>query len=312
MLVAPRLHAEPSEADRATARALASEGYKALQEKNYEVAADRFRRADALIHAPTLVVDHARALVGLGKLVEAHERYELIAREGIDPKSPKSWQKALETATKELEVLKPRLAWVTIQIKGPSEPKVLVDDGTVPTAALGVRRAINPGKRTIRASADGYLPGEKTLTFAEGEEQSVEIELLVDPNAQKVSVEPEPQAGTVQDAPKRRSNALAYVMLGVGGVALAGGGVTGVLALGKRSDLEKVCNDAGRCPSSAKEDLDAYHLFGLISPISLGVGVAAAATGITLLVTRPKAQTENSASIEPYFGLTSVGATGRF
>ena len=57
--------AEPSEADRATARALALEGHNALKNKDFASAADRFGRADALVHAPTLVVDWARALQGL-------------------------------------------------------------------------------------------------------------------------------------------------------------------------------------------------------------------------------------------------------
>src|ERR1043165_8586206 len=73
---------EPSEATREQARGLAAQGYDALQRKDYAVAEDLFRRADALVHAPTIVVDHARALVGLGRFVEAHERYELVMREG--------------------------------------------------------------------------------------------------------------------------------------------------------------------------------------------------------------------------------------
>src|SRR5687767_11813905 len=65
-------HAEPTESDRATARALAEEGNRALQIKNYDLAEDRFRRAEALVHAPSLVVDWARALVGIGRLGAAY------------------------------------------------------------------------------------------------------------------------------------------------------------------------------------------------------------------------------------------------
>src|SRR5688572_8370318 len=83
--------AEPTEADRATARALATEGYRALQRKEFEVAAERFQRADALVHAPTLMVDWARALVGLGRLVQAEEKYAQVVREGVDAKAPQSW-----------------------------------------------------------------------------------------------------------------------------------------------------------------------------------------------------------------------------
>src|SRR5262249_50101448 len=56
---------EPSASDRATARVLADEAGDALDKKNYEIAADRFGRADALVHAPTLLLGLARAQVGL-------------------------------------------------------------------------------------------------------------------------------------------------------------------------------------------------------------------------------------------------------
>jgi hypothetical protein len=312
-LMAAPLRAEPSEADRATARALAAEGYRALQAKNYETAADRFRRADALVHAPTLVVDHARALVGLGRLVEAHERYELVLREGVEPKAPRSWHKALESANKELEALKPRLAWVTIQVQGVPEPTVTIDDSPVPGAALGVRRAIDPGTRTIRVSADGFLSAERTLNLSEGEEQTLEIELAVDPSADAPSAPPEPPA-PAPVVPERGSSAPLYVAFGVAGAGLLVGGVTGALALGKRAELEKVCTGDGRCPSAASDDLDAYRRFGWISGIGLGVGVAAAATGLTLLVTRPKASAawRTAPAVQPVIGVLSVGAVGRF
>src|SRR3954471_15087061 len=80
--------AEPSASDRATARVLADEAGEALDQKNYEVAADRFGGADALVHAPTLLLGLARAEVGLGKLVEASENYQRIVREGVTPGAP--------------------------------------------------------------------------------------------------------------------------------------------------------------------------------------------------------------------------------
>jgi len=312
-LVTAPLRAEPSEADRATARALAAEGYRALQQNNYEVAADRFRRADALVHAPTLVVDHARALIGLGKLVEAHERYELVLREGIDPKAPRSWHKAFEAAGKELEALRPRLAWVTIQVEGAREPAVTVDEATVPPAALGVRRALNPGTRTFRVTAEGFLPAERTLTFNEGEEQTLKFELAVDPNANAASPPPARERLAVRD-PARPSNAPAYVAFGVAGAGLAVGTVAGALALAKRSELDEVCTADGRCPVRAGEDIDAYRRLGWISGVGLGVSVAAVGTGLTLLLTRSKAGSSPAQppALQPVIGILSVGATGRF
>ncbi|HTU62208.1 MAG TPA: hypothetical protein VMF89_27305, partial [Polyangiales bacterium] len=94
----PAICAEPTPQDRAAARALALEGYNALQRKDFATAEERFRRADKLVHAPTLVVDHARALTGLGRLVEAYERYALVVREGVSDNSPWPWKRALQDA----------------------------------------------------------------------------------------------------------------------------------------------------------------------------------------------------------------------
>src|SRR5690606_22394860 len=131
--------AEPSAADRATARALAREGFEALENDDFATAEDRFRRADELVHAPTLVVDHARALVGLGRLVEAHERYSLVLREGVSPNAAWPWKRAYADAQKEIEIIKQRLAWLTIQVQGPEQPLVTVDGKEIPLAAIGVR-----------------------------------------------------------------------------------------------------------------------------------------------------------------------------
>src|SRR6478752_5526740 len=144
--------AEPSAADRATARELASEGYFALQDKRYADAADRFRRADALVHAPTLTLDWARSLVGLGQFVEAQERYELIIREGVDAKSPQSWQRALSDAKTELAAPKPRLATVTITVGGAGDAHVTIDGTAMPSASIGVGRPINPGAHAFAVS----------------------------------------------------------------------------------------------------------------------------------------------------------------
>src|SRR5262245_61496846 len=74
---------EPSPAERATARKLAEDAYFALARRDYRTAVDYYARALALVRAPTLLRDLARAQVGLGLLVEAHENYSSILREGV-------------------------------------------------------------------------------------------------------------------------------------------------------------------------------------------------------------------------------------
>ena len=177
LLLTSAAGAAPTDSDRTTARELAREGYDALEQKNYAVAEDRFRRADALVHAPTIVVDHARALVGMGRFVEAYERYALVLREGVANDAPASWRQAVSDAEREIEAVKPRLAWLVINIDGPKEPHVTVDGREVPVASLGARRATDPGKRKIRVTADGFVSGGRVVMIKEGEEQARDLML---------------------------------------------------------------------------------------------------------------------------------------
>jgi hypothetical protein len=307
--------AKPSGADRATARALAIEGYRALQKGDFGTAEERFRRADSLVHAPTLMVDHARALVGLGRLVEAYEDYRLVMREGVPQGSPMTWRRALKDAERGLKALEPRLAWLTITVKGPSEPSVLVDDTPVPPAALGVRRATDPGERRVKASAPGFVASEEAVTLAEGEDKTVELAPAPDPASPAAPVQaskarPVPQS----PPPKRPSNTVAYAALGLGGAGLVVGAVTGVLFLGKRSELSSKCPDPSNCQE--RQLIDEYNRYGTVSGVSFGVGVAASAVGVWLLVSHKGAERPPEASkplaVVPYVSVGQLGLTGAF
>jgi hypothetical protein len=303
--------AEANEADRATARALALEGHDALQKKDYATAADRFGRADALVHAPTLVVDWARALQGLGRFVAAHEKYELVLREGVPDSAPKSWLRALEEARKELDALKPRLGWVTVVLKDPPDASVQIDGVLVPPAAVGVRRAADPGFPEVTVSAPGYESFKQTVTVGPGEEKSLEVSLRKLPE-----VAAPPATADAAYRPRQKSaarRAAAYVAFGLGGAGLLAGGVTGGLALRKRADLKDECI-ADSCPSSSKKKLSTYHVYGTTSGIALGVGVAGVGTGLLLLLTEPKADDTESAgfTVRPLLGWGTLGAEGSF
>jgi hypothetical protein len=317
LLVSPALRAAPTDADRASARELAREGYDALEQKNYAVAEDRFRRADALVHAPTIVVDHARALVGMGRLVEASERYALVIREGVASDAPASWKQAVIDAEREIEAVKPRLAWLVINIVGPKEPQVTVDGREVPVASLGARRATDPGKRKVRVTADGFVSGGRMVVLKEGEEQTVTITLGP---AESVMLEETaaPVDDPVQPTTSAQPSPLPWIALGVGGAGLAVGTVTGIMALGIHSDLSESCPD-GKChPQSPeeeermKDDRSQYRTLGTISGIAFGVGLAGAATGVVLLLMDPNAgSTTNAGSVTPVIGPGFVGIRGK-
>ncbi len=312
LLCCPALAAEPNEADRATARALALEGHAALQKKDYATAADRFGRADALVHAPTLVVDWARALQGLGRYVEAHEKYELVLREGVSSSSPKSWIRALEDAKRELDALKPRLGWVTVILKEPAEATVTIDGVPVPPAALGVKRAADPGFPEVVVSAPGYETFKHTVTVGPGEERSLEVALVKLPE-QATSAEAS-TSDVYRGRPSKLRRTAGYVALGVGGAGLLAGGVSGAMGLKKRADLRSECVNS-KCRSSSAKKISTYHTYGVISAATLGVGVLGIGTGVVLLLTEPEQLDESSVAegrVWPVVGPGFVGAEGTF
>ena len=102
-----------SDVDRATARTLGQDGQKALDAKDFKTAEDDFRRADSLVHAPTLLLGLARALAAEGKFVDAQETYKRIVREGVAPGAPAVFQKAVEDAGKEVVDVSPHIGGVT-------------------------------------------------------------------------------------------------------------------------------------------------------------------------------------------------------
>jgi hypothetical protein len=303
----------PSDADRVTARALAHEGHDAQVHGDYAQAADRFRRADALVHAPTLQLGLARAQVGLGRLVEAHETYRRIVRWKLAPDAPAPFAKAVEDAKRELGALEPRLAWVTIDVAGPQEAAVTVtvDDESIPASGLGTRRASDPGVHRVRVSAPGFETAEATFTVKEGETTAVSLAPKASPEA---AAPPAPAMLAPREAPAESPHSssstpfgktLGVVLLGVGGVGLIGGGVTGALAWTKHASLIDGC-PGGHCPASVQNQVDTYNTLGMASTVSLVAGAACAVTGFTILLT------SRSSAVTAYAGFLDAGVRGTF
>jgi hypothetical protein len=319
--LAPLAHAQAA-ADRATARQLGLDGQEALDKKDYATAEDRFRRADALFHAPTLLLGYARAEVGLGKLVNASEAYNRIVREGVPPGASSAFANALEAAKAEAGAVQARIASVTVTVTGPESPTVTLDDQPLSIAALGVRRPVDPGTHVVRASADGWEPAETRFAVTDAGSANAALSLQritpVGPAAPLSSAvvgqTGETAAPRDVSSPTTKGSGqrtLGWVGLGVGAAGLAAGTITGILATSKHSDLQSQC--ANGCPPSAQGDLDSYHTLGTLSTVGFIAGGVLAAAGLVFIITAPHDSTASAGPrVAPYVGLGSVGAAGIF
>lgn len=310
--------------DRATARALAGEGYAALEKKDYVTAEERFQRADELVHAPTLVLDRARALVGLGRFGEAYLAYDSIIREKLSPSAPAVWFRAQKDAAVEIETVKPKVAWLIVQINGTSEALVEINGRALASQRFGERLPETPGEFHVVVSAPGYVTRRIDQQLRAGEEKRLEVSLVSAPKPQPevVLVAPARTAESEHAQPDHGTGprTLAYVSFAAAGVGLALGASTGILWLNARNDIKAACGGLDCQPQNETErarleqDKRRYDTLGTVSVIGFGVGLVGAATGTVLLLSQPKEPESPSkrASIHAYVGPATVGVYGAF
>ncbi len=282
------------------------------------------QRAEALVHAPTLLLGLARAQASLGQLVEANETYRRILREPLAKGAPAPFAKAVDDAAREDADVATRLAWVTLAVSGPTSSQVLLDGAVVPPAAQGVRLACNPGAHTVKVSAEGFAGAQQSFAIGEGGERTLSLTLQAlapapvaapiaassgAPIAAPLAAPTETSPGEPAVIPDRTSTFHAtagWTVLGLGVVGLGVGGATGVLALDRHASLHDSC-PAGSCPPQYAGEVDRYRTLANIATVATVVGGTAAAAGVILLVTSPRQR-----SVNVYAGALSAGVTGRF
>jgi hypothetical protein len=330
--VATAAHANDESAE---ARRVAEEGARALEAHHFQVALERFRRAEILAHTPAYCLGVARAEAGLNKVVAARSTYADLLREassstiGVDPN-------VVDAARRDLANVESRIALATISVSGPAAPYVVLDNTPLPDSAFGRRNLVDPGTHVVRATARGFRPLERSFTVHEGGEVVAVLEMAPDADGESTENDGAPVANL---APAHGSSAAslwparnatsyedgwdtekphvehgvssyrwgAYAAFGLGGAGLLLGIVEGLSASSKVSELQSNC-----APFCSQSDVDTVRTMQLLAVAGfVGAGVGAAA-GLTLLFVEPKPKPLTGAHVSPYVGLGSVGAVGRF
>ena len=322
--------AEPTAADKETARSLMDQGQDKRDKNDLRGALKDFQAADAIMHVPTTGLEVAKTEVLLNQLVEARDVALTVSRiperAGGDP-AP--FVDARNKARALADDLESRIPSIVVQLHGApdaSSPAVTIDGVTIPAAAVGVPRKLNPGSHKIVARA-GDLEGHADVSVAERESKTVTVDLAPPaPAASAPTPATPPEGGSVDDGGSSsghgKSYTLAFVGFGVGVVGIAVGSITGAMSLSKTSTLKDQCpNDA--CPdatwnsSSFQDDKSSAQTLGTVSTIAFiagGAGIAVGVVGLLLAkgATADASATTTGAHVTPWIGVGSAGLSGRF
>jgi hypothetical protein len=310
--------AEEDAATRAAARKLAEDGVAALQAGDGAKAVDKLDKAFRTLRVPSIALWSGRALVKHGQLVEAAERLLEATRLPVSGDTTVQEQ-AKADAAKELEQLRPRIPNLVIRVEGGADVTVSLDGSDVPASLLGEDRPINPGAHQL-IGRRGNQQQKQDISITEGERKEVTLRLdtvTTSPAARPPAPATPTSSTSAAGSSGGGSRTLAFVALGLGGAGLVLGGVTGALALSKKSslddDTEHCRND--QCVYAVEDDVGSLRTFRNVSTVGFIAGGALAATGVVLLVTQksPSSTGQRAASQLAFsLGPRSVQMRGSF
>ena len=310
MLVATSALGQPvDDATRGAARQLGDEGVAAFQANDFQTASAKLEKAYAVWRAPTIGLWSARALVNLGKLVEGKERYLDVSTLSVADVDAAAQEEAKRTARAELDALAPRIPNLVVVLEGaqPNEVTVHVDGVPLPAALVGEKRPTNPGRHEIT----GQKGSERASSVVDLGEGVVQIAALrFGAAAGPVAVAPPPAPAEQPARSSKGRRALTWVTLGLGGVGLVTGTVTGLIVLATENEFEESESCRGtECLPNELERVKAYNNLRGVSSVSLIAGGVLTATGIVLLVTEKRPNAPSTALV---VGPGSASIRGRF
>lgn len=312
----PAFAAEPTAADRETARQKGDEGLKLFGAEKFDEAYEKFRIAYDAVPAPSLKLYMARCQRKRGKLIEARDLYEQIVLEVLPKDPPMAYLQAQNEAKTELDALRKRIPIVQIVTSGVPEESVraAVDGKAAPIR--DERIELNPGEHTVDVmSTRAKAPQRRSLLLTEGSSERLLFQLVPAPGEPLVVT---PPPGPVV-RPKKTDAASAVpgiAVLGMGAINLGVGGIMGILAQAKVDDLKAKCEN-NVCLPQDEPTADAARTMGNIATVNLIVGALGVVGGTTLLLIRGNSTQDpkvggNRSSVSMILGAGSLGVKGTF
>lgn len=267
--------------DRAAAEALFTEGRKALDAKEIDVACQKFEASLKLDPALGTLLNLAKCHGMQGRTATAWVEYRDAAaqarREGQMPRAI-----GAEKLGAELEATLPK---TRVRVAQPAAEGlvVLLDGKELAAGSFDTALPIDPGRHAFEARAPGRTPWKYALTIPSA---AVEIEVDVpELQVEKAEEDARPSTPPTPPAPEDTFPMWPGLVAGSSGVVLLGiGTVLGVMTLSDASTAEdpSLC-PAKRCTPAGRQFVDAATAQGTLATVLIGIGAAAAAGGGVLV-----------------------------
>jgi hypothetical protein len=270
----------PTPEARAHARALADEAANSYAAGQYEHAHQLLGSAFAFVPAPTISLLDARALVQLGRWVEAREAYLRTIASQAPKDAGGLFEKAIADARVELGALEPRIPSLKIKLVGAElgpPPRISIDGQFVPLERASQPLLLDPKWHWVRVQMQGKKAADEQVSLSEGEQRTLTLELA------------KPEAPVPKADPQRTWG---FISLGAGGIGVVTGAIAGAVAMHAHSQAEDECPER-RCleGSSGADALERFRTYRDVSTIGYVAGVAGLGLGAVLLVTSSHAKT---------------------
>lgn len=304
LLAASTGHAQDADVE---AEHLFREGKELLKKGKIAEACVKFEASERAAHDLATLVNLADCRERNGELATSWALFLKAASEARTSK-----QDALEkVARKRAKALEGKLSYLTVAVPAGSRVDGLEirRDGEAIDAALWDSAVpTDVGSYTIEATAPGHRAWTATVRVDRGHDKAEPASISVPP-LEKLPDEvkpdlpppdedrppPPPDDEPEPPAPRRGGSGrrtLGLVIGGAGGLATIGGVVFGVLAKGKLDKAEDLCGTDHACDDpaltvQANALSDDAALYGNVSTVLVGVGVAGLATGLVLYLTAP-------------------------
>ncbi|MBI3206799.1 MAG: hypothetical protein HYZ29_35010 [Myxococcales bacterium] len=299
------------------AEGLFREGRELMEKGDYPAACPKLAESHRLDPSPGTLLNLASCQEKQGKVASAWASYLAAGRLARTQNRTNIVEEARQRAAE----LEPKVSYLKIVLSERAPGiQVKIDDVTLESAALGSKIPVDPGERTVSIGAPGHKTVEmKVKIGAEHDSQTLNVPRLEkgEPSEVKPGPKPapgQPDAGTKTAEASGGPPVLAYVVGGVGVVALGVGTAFAFMAKSAYGDAEDQCPTKSNCSSDAMAARDKAETRANIANIGIGLGVVGVGVGAVLLLThsppakeKPPAAGFKSISVSPFAGRDAAG-----